>query len=181
VSCADPIPFETLVGLWTGEAADADRVEDHLFTCDDCAAAAAQLDRLAGALCELVPPVVSRSQRERYEARGLKILDVAFEPGAHGEAFFAPELDLVVFALRGDLGNAQRVDVEIADGGIVLFQFLHVPFDAARGEVLVACQQHFRAYQANASGDPEFRVFAHEGGTRRQVASYVIKHVWPPL
>jgi hypothetical protein len=174
MSC--PIPFETLVALWAGEADDS--VEEHLFECDTCAANAAQLDSLLGAMLEMIPPIVSHAQREQLAARGLVLRDLAFEPGDHKEAFFAPELDVFVFKLRGDLAAAERVDVEI------VVPYLHVelpyvPFDAARGEVLVACQQHFRVFQQNDVDVPEFRVFAHSGGTRRHVGSYFIKHVWP--
>jgi hypothetical protein len=180
VTCADPIPFEKLVDLWTGELGDAESVEDHLFACDHCAAQSAQLDRLIGSLLHLVPPVLTRGLRDRLEERGLKILDMAFDAGARGEAFFAADLDLMVFALRAELANAQRVDLDVLDGtGHVQFAFTAVPFDPVRGEVLVACQQHFRDYPGE--GDPEFRIYAVQAGTRRQVGSYVIKHVWPPL
>lgn len=180
MSCTDPIPFETLVELWTGELVDAERVEDHLFACDECAAASAQLDRLLGSLLDQVPPVVTRELRDRLERRGLKIHELEFTAGARGEAFFAADLDLLVFALRAELANAERVDLEIADAtGHVHFAFLYVPFDASRGEVLVACQQHYRHYPHTR--DPEFRIYAVEAGTRRQVGAYVIKHVWPTL
>lgn len=178
--CASPIPFETLVDLWTGELAKAEGVEDHLFTCDQCAAASAQLDRLIGSLLHLVPPVLTRGLYDRLQERGLKILEKEFAAGARGDAYFAADLDLMVFSLRAPLADAERVDLEVLDGtGYVHFAFTHVPFDASRGEVLVACQQHFRDYPS--TGDPEFRVFAVQAGTRRQVGSYVIKHVWPPL
>jgi hypothetical protein len=125
--------------------------------------------------------VVTRAQRDALEARGAKILEKSFAPGEPGEAFFASDLDLLVFSLRGELARAQRVDLVVADAtGTVLFEFPYVPFDPARGEVLVACQQHFRGLEA-FDGDPEFRVFAYEDGHRRHVGSYSIKHVWPPL
>jgi hypothetical protein len=180
VICANPIPFETLVDLWTGDLADAEGVEDHLFACDQCAAASAQLDRLVGSLLHLVPPVLTPELRDRLQERGLKILEMEFQTGARGEAYFAADLDLMVFSLRAPLAGAERVDLEVLDGtGHVEFAFTHVPFDASRGEVLVACQQHFRDYPA--TGDPEFRIYAVQAGARRQVGSYVIKHVWPPL
>jgi hypothetical protein len=180
VNCADPIPFETLVDLWAGALADAERVEDHLFACDACAAAAAQLDRLLGSMLGLVPPVLTRTLRDRLEARGLKILELTFEAGARGEAVFARDLDLLVFSLRSELAHAERVDLDVGDEtGQVQYAFTHVPFDAARGEVLIACQQHFRDYPGG--NDVEFRLYAVEAGVRRQVGSYAIKHVWPPL
>ena len=180
MSCATPIPFETLVALWAGELADADAVEEHLFACDDCAAAVEQLDRVLSGMLEMVPPVISAELLDRFARRGLKMREIAFQPGDHGEAFFAAELDLLIFRLRADLANAQRIDVEIHTPRLQ-FHFHHVPFDAARGEVLVACQQHFQLYQQPGDADPEFRVYAYADGARRRVASYVIKHVWPAL
>ena len=180
MSCATPIPYEALVALWAGEHDDA--TDEHLFECDHCAAASERLGALIGGMRALIPPVLTRAQRDQLEARGLKILDMTFEPGEYGEATFARELDLMVFTLRGDLAGADRVDVEVAEqGGPTILEYQHVPFDPARGEVLIACQQHFREMAAAYPGDPEFRVFASEGGARRHVGTYVVKHIWPPL
>jgi hypothetical protein len=180
MTCADPIPFETLVALWAGEleAAAAERVEEHVFACDACAASSASLDRLMGSLLGQIPPVLSRALRDRLDARGLRLTEHAFESDRRGRFEFGADLDVVVLALRGDLTDARRVDVEIADpGGQVHLSFANVPFDATRGEVLIACQQHYRDYPLNQA--PEFRVYAvGEGGVRRRVGSYVIEHVW---
>jgi len=173
-----PVPFETLVALWARELDDGDAVEEHLFACERCAATVAQLDRLLGGMLELIPPVVSHAQRDHLVQRGLTLQEQTFRPGDRGEAFFAPELDVYVFRLRADLATAQRVDLEIGTTSI-RFEFEHVPFDAARGEVLVACQQHFKAFQQPNEPDPVFRVYVYEAGTRREVGSYTIKHVWP--
>jgi hypothetical protein len=181
MSCADPIPFETLVALWTGELEPAavERVEDHLFACDSCAASSASLDRLMGSLLGQIPPVLSRGLRDQLAARGLKLTELSFESDKRGRFEFGADLDVVVLALRADLTDARRVDVEIADpDGNVHFSFAHVPF--TRGEVLVACQQHYRDYPVKAA--PEFRVYAvDDGGVRRRVGSYVIEHVWPAV
>jgi len=184
MTCPSPIPYETLVALWAGEltGADADAVDEHLFACDRCAAASEQLGVVLATMRELIPPVMTRAQRDQLAARGLRILDLAFDPGARGEATFARELDLLVFTLRGDFAGAERVDVEVGVEGLPpVMECLHVPFDPARGEVLIACQQHFRDMAALYPGDPEFRVFATAAGTRRMVGSYVIKHIWPPV
>ena len=183
MTCAEPIPFETLVLLWSGEleADAAERVEEHLFACDACAAASTRLDRVMDSLLGQIPPVLSRTLRDQLEARGLSIKDLAFESGTRGRFVFDAELDLMVLALRADLTSARRVDVEIADpDGRVHFAFAHVPFDATRGEVLVACQQHYRYHPVNEA--PEFRLYAvSEDGARRRIGSYVIEHVWPAL
>lgn len=182
MSCSAPVSFELLVALWAGELDDPEAVEEHLFACESCAATAAAIDRLIGSLGTLVPPVLTSDQHERLAARGLKIRELTFSPGERGEAFFARDLDLYLFRLRADFAGVKRVDLEIVDtNGDVHFHVAHVPFDATRGEVLVACQQHFRSFADGFPGAPEFRVVAQDGGTRRELGAYVIKHVWPPL
>jgi hypothetical protein len=184
VSCTNPIAFPTLVALWTHELSDeeAAAVDEHLFGCDACAAASEQLGAMLSSMGGLVPPVLTAAQRDAYLAAGKKLVEITFDPGQRGEAFFARELDLMVLRLRGDVATAERVDLEILDGnGQTFIALEHVPFDASRGEVLVACQQHFRYMDDGFVGEPEFRLTAHEGGTSRRVGSYIIKHVWPPL
>jgi hypothetical protein len=182
MSCNTPIRYETFVALWAGElpADEAERIEDHTFACDTCGAVFDQITRLVGTLFDFVPPVLTREMRDRFQARGFKIRELAFDAGARGEAFFAAELDLLVFALRGGLADVKRVDLEVGDDtGAAYFEFPNVPFDASRGEVLVACQQHYRQYEFLNRGDPQFRVFAVEAGGRRLIGAYTIKHVWP--
>jgi hypothetical protein len=175
-----PIPFETLTALWAGELApeEADSVEVHLFSCDACAAAAQQLDRLLGTLYELIPPVLSRAHVERLVANGVRVKELQITRPTGNEAVFTPELDVFVFALHADMAGAERVDVEIHDtAGTPHMQFAHVPFDASRGEVLVACQRHYEAYDTLLS-DGRFKVFAYAAGQRREIGSFAIRHVW---
>ena len=52
---ACPDAFEALCTLWTGERTQAERdaIEEHIFTCDECAAKAERLASLLGGLQEL--------------------------------------------------------------------------------------------------------------------------------
>jgi hypothetical protein len=175
-----PIPFETLAALWAGELAseDADSIEAHLFSCDECAATAHQLDRLLGTLYELIPPVLSRPHVERLVAKGTRVKELQITQPTGNEAVFTPDLDLIVFALHADMAGADRVDVEMHDAaGTPHLRFYHVPFDVTRGEVLVACQRHYEAYDS-LLGAGRFKVFAYTAGQRREVGSFAIKHVW---
>jgi hypothetical protein len=90
--------------------------------------------------------------------------------------YFAPDVDLLVHALHGDMANADRVDVEIASPtGALDHTCENVPFDRAKGEILIACQRHFEGLIAS---DPIYRVRVVEAGTRRAVGNYVVTHVW---
>jgi hypothetical protein len=177
-ACSAPVAFETLVAWWTGGLAgdDAARVEEHIFACDACAAAATRLAKLATGLREHVPPVISHAHRDRLVARGARIRVTPVDAGIDARARFGDDVDLLVHALRADLARAERVDVEIVSAGFrepILCEA--VPFDAEAGEVLICCQRHF---QHLSPTDPTFRVVAFEGGERRRVGDYLVIHEW---
>jgi hypothetical protein len=175
-----PIAFETLVALWSNDLApsEAAAVEEHLFACDECAAASDRVGRLAAGLRDALPPVISAAHRDRLVASGKRIAFTPCDADASATARFAPDIDLLVHALRGDLSRAERVDVDlVAPDGVVRLAFEHVPFDRTTGEVLIACQRHYE--QLFPPGvDPFFRVHAHEGGVRRRVGDYLVHHIW---
>jgi anti-sigma factor RsiW len=175
-----PVPFETLVALWTGDLGepDSEQVEQHLFACDTCAAASEQLGKLVAGLRQLIPPVISHAHRDRLKSAGMRIRHTPVDAGVQAEAHFAADVDLLVHVLKGDLGAAERVDVELVDPqGVPRVHLAHVPFDAKAGEVLIACQRHYQ-HDGALTGDPVFRVNVYEGGVRRQVGSYFVKHHW---
>ncbi len=126
--------------------------------------------------------MISHAHRERLEAAGTRIavtdvepkLDRALRPSAR----FTPNVDLHVFALRGDVLSADRVDVEIASPtGEPRYVLGDVPFDRRTGE-----DSHLPANATTRgmfpAGDPIFSVHAVEAGKRRAVGEYVVTHVW---
>jgi len=171
-----PVPYETLVALMASELDEgtAASIEDHLFACDRCAPAWAKLASLVGGVREAIPMVISQALRERLVAGGKRISVTSVPVGVDTPARFAPELDLMVFALKVDLTNIDRVRVDIvAPDGSKRFVEENVPFDRERGEVLVACQRHF---EGMFDGDPTFEVHAME--PPRHLASYRVLHEW---
>jgi hypothetical protein len=129
---------------------------------------------------EIIPPVLSRAHRDRLVANGLRILETDCTAGRDAEALFANNLDLLVHVLHADLRDADRVDVEIrSPQGNAFLSFMDVPFDASRGEVLIACQRHYRQLAAMSDDQPVFRVIAVKGGAPHVVGDYLVKHIWP--
>jgi hypothetical protein len=176
--CGSPLSFETLVAHFANDLADdeAARVDEHLFACDACAEQADRLAGLVGALHEAVPPVLSRARRERLERAGKRLVVTPVAAGGEERAVFAPGVDYLVHVLRGDLAAARSVDLDlVTPDGTLLRAYENVPFDAAAGEVMIACQRH---YEGRVPEDTRFRVWAHEGGERRRVGDYYIEHVW---
>lgn len=167
--------YEQLVDAWFGDASDAAAIEDHVFECDACGAQYAQLAALCEALGGFIPPVISHAHRDRMVARGTRVHLTPVDAGVMADATFANELDLLIHALRGDFSRAERVDIAIVspDGSERVLE--RVPFDASKGEVLIACQRHYRdAYP----GDPDFVLTVTEAGTTRK-ATYTVRHHWP--
>jgi hypothetical protein len=173
-----PTPFETLARWWLDDLPEAEStaLEEHLFACDGCAAASERLGELVSGLRGWIPPIISHAHRDRLTRQGKRIRLTPVDAGVSVCARFDPDLDLLVHVLRGDLSRAERVDMEIArpDTGWRLV-LEHVPFDRTAGEVLVACQRHYRDI---LPGDPVFRVFAVEHGERRSVGEYLVIHEW---
>jgi hypothetical protein len=173
-----PIPFETLVAWIAGDLPESvgASVEEHIFSCDSCAAASERTARLAGGLRETIPWVISRRQYDRLVGGGTRILVTPVEPGRTPRARFTPEVDLLVHALRGDFSRAERIDVDIFSPDRTKHVLLeHVPFDRASGEVLVACQRH---YEGLFDGDPIFEVYTIERTHRKPIGEYDVQHVW---
>lgn len=176
-ACATPVPFEQLVALWSGDLAadDADPIEAHLFACDRCAAASEQLGLLVAQLRELIPPVISHAHRDRLAARGTRLRHTDVEGGRDAEAVFGHDIDLLIHVLKAELTDAERIDLDVLDAsGAPRLQFLDVPFDRTRGEVLIACQRHFQSW----GEDPTFRINVYEGSLRRALPTYFVRHIW---
>jgi hypothetical protein len=178
VSCTSPISFETLADLWSGDlhADETSAAEAHIFACDTCAAASERLGALVSALRGAIPPVISHARRDRLVEEGVRIHVTPVEAGTPTSATFAHDLDVLIHALRADLTGVEQVDVEIlTPNGDLIIVLPHVPFDVARGEVLIACQRH---YEYAFPGDPTFRLHSVTAGSRREIGSYLVRHHW---
>ena len=92
---------------------------------------------------------------------------------------FRRDVDLLVHRLGAlDLSRAERVQVRVSseETGEVMIESAAVPFDAAGGEVLIACQRHF----SEMPPDVVFEVSVFEAGAIKSSATYVIPHIFEP-
>jgi hypothetical protein len=175
--CATPVPAERLLDYLLGElsAEDEDQLEAHIFACGQCGAEAERLAGLATAIQRAIPPILTRSRFEALESAGVVSQVTVMQPGDVTRVFFPPPGKALVLRLGGaDLGQAQHLDVDLrTPTGETVVRLADVPFDAARGEVLVACQRHF------AETFPRDLVFVLEdvsGDARRSLAEYTVLH-----
>jgi hypothetical protein len=127
------------------EKGETEELEEHLFSCEDCALQCAQLAGLATAVRGAVPPIISERRFAELEREGRIAAVNPMSPGQVAEVRFPTGDKLLVHRLgSSDLRMARRVDVGLFDReGRALSRFDDVPFDSAQGEVLVACQSHF--------------------------------------
>lgn len=174
-----PIALDRLFDAYAGELSEADEqaLEDHAFACEVCGEAYARVGRLAGGLRSFIPPVITRQRLERLLEAGSRVTLTEVSAGASVRVRFAPDVDLLVHALRGDLADADRVDVALESvGGAPLTAFDDVAFDREHGEVLIACQRHYEALGFPAA--IRFRLRAHAADGVRVVGDYVVDHLF---
>jgi hypothetical protein len=108
----------------------------------------------------------------------VRIRETPVVAGVEAQAHFTRDLDLLVHVLKADLADAERVDLEVLDPqGISRLQLVNVPFDRARGEVLIACQRHYQT-ESVVPGDPVFQMHAVREGVRRPIGNFMVRHHW---
>lgn len=174
-----PLSWSLLVDYW---AADADltpqvldAVEEHLMGCESCSLSSARVAALTEALRTLVPPLLKPQTVAQLAARGLQIVDNPMQPGERREVWFPRHADILLHRLRGlPLERATRVSfvLRVEGSGDVLVSIDDAPFDRERGEVLVACQQHY----ASLPPDTVAEIRVRDADDRERVAMYTILH-----
>ncbi|HEX5098159.1 MAG TPA: hypothetical protein VFV94_01605 [Polyangiaceae bacterium] len=149
--------------------------EEHYFGCDACALQVERMRRLVSELEATVPSVLTRARKERLEATQPRLTSVAVRPGETATIRLGGDTPLGFWVMHAPLSGVRRVDFEARDAnGARLFAIADVPFDAERGEVVLACQVHYR----NLPGVESMHVSltaTDEHGTR-PVGEYVLDH-----
>jgi hypothetical protein len=180
-ACSEPLGWEVLVDYFAAElaAAEAERIEEHLFGCASCAAAAERVASIVSAFQSGIPVVISAEQLGALKARGVVVNENPVAPGTRKAVLSPTGSDVLIHRLQGlDLGRADRVVVTVRSEstGAIITEDHFVPFDRERGEVLIACQSHF----ASMPSDIVFDVSAHEPGGQVAVVSYAVPHLVAP-
>jgi hypothetical protein len=178
-TCDAPIGWEALVAYWAddADAAETDRVDEHLLGCETCSAESARVAAVAGALRALLPPFLDHARLEALRARGFRIRENPVRPDQRQPVVFAADIDLLIHKLEGlDLTAATNVSITITveETGALILAEPTVPFDRGSGEVLIACQPHFAGYPPNVI--VEVRTSDASGSQRTQ--RYPLPHIF---
>ena len=183
MSCASPIPFDTLVAYWLGELPESTQapLEEHLFACAHCARRLEELAALAAGIraavrAGAVAAVITAPFVELMKKHGLRVREYQVSPGGRAECTLRAEDDAVVARMTAPLAGVKRIDAlhTIDAGGEVSpeTRLEDVPFDPAGGEVLLLPPVDLlkRAHIAR------LRLVAVDGASERELGRYTFVH-----
>lgn len=121
-NCSNPIDAAVLSDYWIAALAkpEAETVEEHLFSCDQCGARLREVIALAEGVRDLAREgslrmVVSDSFLKRLAQDGLRIREYAPPTGGGVECTVTAEDNLLIARLAANLSEANRVDLCICD------------------------------------------------------------------
>jgi hypothetical protein len=186
--CSEPLPFETLLGYWQGELAEAEKLEEHYLACASCAGRLEALHALGAGVAELVRSgrllgFTTVAALERAAAEGAHMGTYRLAPGQSVHCTIRPENDFNVLRLSAEFEDARRVDVDLvtveAGREIRHERIEDVPVDRARNELVLI-------YPGDLLRElPEYtlhvEVTAPEGEARRSLGRVTMFHSpWPP-
>lgn len=146
-TCPAPLSWEELVAYWAGDldGAETDRVDEHLMGCDVCSATSGRIAAVTEGVRGMIPLFLSSERVAALRASGVRFVENSCVATVTKPALFPVGADVLLHRLGGlDLANATNVGITVTleDTGQVLLDEPQIPFDAAAGEVLVACQRH---------------------------------------
>lgn len=176
-------PSLEIVAAWVlgeGESADVEGFEEHYFACDVCLERVERLQRTVELLRANLPALLTPERRRELEALRPRMPAIQVSPGERGRIRLGPLSEVGVFLMRAPLERATRVDFEARDAnGAPLFAYEDVPFDAARGEVVLACQAHYRALPAPRELHVRLTIAEPDGA--RPAFEYILDHEFQTL
>jgi hypothetical protein len=180
--CPAPIGFADVVDYWTGDLTqtEEDRIEEHVFTCGDCARELAAAAALARGIAAVVRDgrlfsVVTDAILNRLAADGARIRMFTLESDAIVPCAVWADDDLVVSRLRGDFADADSVTIVTRlPTGDEISRLADVPVRPGQREILNAFSAaHLRKLPMTRV---HVTVTAQAGSNERTLAQYTLEH-----
>jgi hypothetical protein len=178
VKCQRSIRPDELARLWIGDLdeRDATTLEEHVFECTACHAVLHGLAaighgvRVATAFDHL-PPLPTPERLSELRASGMRLVELSLAPGDVATRPMDREVDGIVYLLHAPLSDVAEVDLEVCSPSGERFLLVpSVPFDRAKGEVVLACGRH------TAEVSPESLVRLIDGKDKNLLAEYRLVH-----
>jgi len=179
--CPAPLDERTLLEYWLDELSDDAEaaIDEHLLGCGHCSARLEALVALAGGIREAfrrgqLQAIVSDAFVRRLEAQGLHVREYRVARNASIDCTVAPEDDLVVSRLEAPLAGVGRLDLVIHAPGLPEQVREDIPFDPARGEVVMSV--NMPQLRAMPSQRMRFELVAVDDGGKRLIGEYTFNH-----
>jgi hypothetical protein len=159
---------------------ETEAFEAHFFGCARCFAHAQRLQQLTSEFRSAVPAFLTQKRHRQLAASRSSLPAVHVAPGEQATIRLGGDAPVGIWVMHAPLANVERVDFEArAVDGSLMFSVPDVPFDRERGEVLLACQIHYRALPMGP--DLFAKLSARQGSETRVLGEYVLNHVFDSL
>ena len=177
----DRLALADLTDYAAGELPEvqAAALEEHLFSCSDCSARAAELD----ALVRAIPPAVRSAEiggfindavLNRLSRDGVRVRTFTLSPGAVVPCAVWEDDEVMVLRLRGDFGSASEFTMSQRVEGNEVVRVTGQIAIGPRGELLHAIPAAW--VRQLPVVDVQVTLTALEGGAEREVGTYTLVH-----
>jgi hypothetical protein len=180
--CPAPIGFANVVDYWAGDLtrAEEDRIDEHVFTCADCARELAAVEALARGIAAVAREgrfhsVVTDAILNRLAADGVRIRMYTLEGAGIVPCSVWADDDLVVSRIRADFADVDSVTIVTRQAsGDEIGRLSDVAVRPGQREILNA----FSAAHLRKLPPMRVRVTvtAQIGSSERTLAEYTLEH-----
>ena len=177
----DRIALADLTDYAAGELreTEAAALEEHLFSCADCSARAAELDGLVRAIAPAVRSAeiggfITDALLNRLSREGVRLRTFTLSPGAVVPCAVWEDDELMVLRLRGDFGDASEFRMSQRVEGTEVIRVTGEITAGRQGELLHAIPAAW--VRELPVVDVEISLMALEDGEERLVGNYTLIH-----
>jgi Putative zinc-finger len=159
--------------------AESAAVEEHLFSCADCGARAAEFEALVRAIRPAVRSAevggfVTDAVLNRLSRDGVRVRSYALSPGAIVPCAVWDDDELMALRLRGDFGGASEFTVSQRVAGTEVHRATGQVSAGSQGEIIYA--QPAALVRELPAAEVEVVLIAHHGDEEHRIGSYTLVH-----
>ena len=177
----DRLALADLTDYAAGELpeAEAAAIEEHLFSCAECGARAAELDALVRAIGPAVRSAevggfVTNAVLNRLAREGVRVRAYALSPGAVVPCAVWNDDELMALRLRGDFAGAGELTLSQRVAGTEVSRATGQLAAGSDGEIIYALPAAW--VRQLPVVDVEVLLTTTEGSEERQIGSYTLVH-----
>jgi anti-sigma factor RsiW len=175
------IALADLTDYAAGELPEAESaaVEEHLFSCADCGARAAEFEALVRAIRPAlrsaeVGGFVTDAVLNRLSREGVRVRSYALSPGAVVPCAVWDDDELMALRLRGDFGGASEFTVSQRVAGTEVHRATGQVSAGSQGEIIYV--EPAALVRELPAAEVEVVLTGHHGGEEHRIGSYTLVH-----